>query len=266
MRVFLEQEKKDQIQKTEPINDIKKATLFLNINGKPYNLEFITDGNHVRPKPLQFDTNYGHFELTITSANFYFVKTFENLLLELQNSGITISRSPVLDLVPGNDDKFFAIVFDGIGYDKSGKQLAEHITSRIVLINKEKVNQTLNLDFYLNNMYVDSIKLSIIQKPVSVDQAVTKEENQILVYPNPASPGSYVNIEYLMPQKGEYFLELYDIQGNKVCLIDVNYSQGKNEEGIFTLKLPEGLSPGPWLLVLKNKEQKTILSSKIIVE
>ncbi|MFN3909716.1 MAG: T9SS type A sorting domain-containing protein [Candidatus Anstonellaceae archaeon] len=258
---------KDKTQKTEPIQDIRQATLHLYIDGKLHSLNFIENGENAGPKVFEFPTNYGKLKITISLAPIYFVNTFENIIEELQKTGIHISRSPAVDLITGKSAKYFAIVVDGIASNKEGKPIVDLLSTRLVLINKGNTNEEIDESFFINDVSIKIVKLETKDEPTSVQSKSDKKETQeILVYPNPASIGSIINIDYLMPKKGEYFLELYDLSGNKICSLTSDYSAGKNEEGTFALKLPDGLASGTYIILLKDKEGKEVISSKLIVE
>lgn len=108
-------------------------------------------------------------------------------------------------------------------------------------------------DDYLLMRYLSKLSVGLLEPPTL--------NTEVLVYPNPVK-GS-VTFAYTLPAPAQVTLELFDIQG-KLCHIFLqqeNRPQGENAE---TLKLPQTLMPGVY--ILKAQTERGSKSVRVVVE
>lgn len=262
-------------QKTTPINDISYLSANFIVDGTSYSLEVIKDGiiqkkgEKANYLELNFAKQYGNLNIKLAVAPIYFIGTFEDLIPKIeQSTGLKISRSPAVDVVAGSSNKYFAIVSIGEATDKNGNLVVDKFNSRIIIVCEDKINEF--VDFYVNDVYIKSgPPIFNLQKGVtSIKEQENKKENNLellLVYPNPAKKDQAINFEYIMPQRGKYFIELYDQRGNKVFTITEDYATEKNQEGSFTLCPIEGLVGGVYFIVLKDSKGNIFSNQKLLL-
>jgi len=120
-------------------------------------------------------------------------------------------------------------------------------------------SETREIDFWGNSGYLGDLE-------VSVDEETNPESNHLLVYPNPFSEKSGLNIGFKKPFKGYYKITIYNLKGqliNKFPMSDGNSKtlfmwNGKNSDN-------KPVSPGIYLLRVEAEgSEKSIITRKIL--
>lgn len=100
---------------------------------------------------------------------------------------------------------------------------------------------------------VQSYELIFTNKPGS---------DQFRVFPIPAKAGSQIKIEWRKAPKGEYAVDLYNLQGQ---LIKSSFTKIENEANVFAFQIPI-ITSGNYLLQMTNKKSGKKHSEKIIIQ
>jgi TonB-dependent Receptor Plug Domain len=85
--------------------------------------------------------------------------------------------------------------------------------------------------------------------------------DQFRVFPIPAKTGNEIKIEWRKAPKGEYAIDLYNLQGQ---LIISSFTRIGNETNIFAFQIPI-ITPGNYLLQMTNKKSGKKHAEKIII-
>jgi len=265
--------KQKEIQKTQPIEKQDYLALNFTVNGENYKHILFLNGNKKdNYTEVELKKSYGNLKIKFALAPIYFVNTFENLIPEVEKAtGIQISRSPMVDIIPASSPNYYAIVVVGETYDNNANPIVDKFSSRIILVNEDQINST--HQFYINDVEINLGKNEngkivgpmIETKKVSGIEEQKKEIESIIVYPNPIKKGQEATIEYLLEQAGAYKISLYNLQGQKICTINFDYSSEGQESGKFNFHIPEGLAAGTYLIALENEKGKIIYSQKIML-
>jgi hypothetical protein len=112
--------------------------------------------------------------------------------------------------------------------------------------------------------------LAIIDKPQRKPNAVLLLTQRLMdtaykffrAFPNPASPGASLNIEWKQTEEGYYIFELIDLSGKRVYSKEIWID---SEARLLNLELP-AVSTGNYILQATNKNSGKHFAEKIIIK
>lgn len=100
------------------------------------------------------------------------------------------------------------------------------------------------------------------EKPKPKKSEIKKEVKQYHLFPNPASPGSVVNIQLKEKAKGDYKLEIFNTAGQSVFQQEVSFDKGS---WLLSFDLPS-LIAGIYVVKMNEKKSGKSYTEQLIIQ
>jgi hypothetical protein len=190
---------------------------------------------------------------------------FTTIKIKESNTSVSADSTGFFSIRIKNHDKYVTLIITSIGYQ--AKELSINSLNQfqtIELVAEKKMMEDIVVHGYATT------KVTVGEYAICTKRTYFHKikdtllgDNSFTIYPNPVSKNSFVNIDMKGVQKGEFLLQLTDVQGKmeqqeKIEVPDTKFN--------FQLGLKNELASGIYFLRIINPDNKLVYTGKIVME
>jgi len=172
--------------------------------------------------------------------------------------GVVADATGNFTLAVDSSKNLITLVFSAVGFETVEKkiQVPAYKTEEMILT---------QLDYMLSGevVVIAGMVAPVKKKSVPLIEKIFRDTafSKFSIYPNPASPGSFVTIKSKKLKAGDYTIELQSQSGQFVNIESVRLAESQKS---VQLKIPQ-VTPGIYFIKISGEKLKSIYTEKIIV-
>lgn len=189
---------------------------------------------------------------------------YATIAIKNTKTGVAADANGIFAIKPEPGWKHITIVTSSVGFESKELQLNGPNRNDSIQIQLKK-RETLGEVVVVADVYrhVAGMVCSTVTRTSKVKQQKLPEVfHKFRTFPNPALPGSTINIEWKQTEAGDHMLQLYNQSGQLVFTKPIYIDE---EAGVLSIDLPTVL-PGNYLLRMTHKTSGKSYTEKITIQ